>query len=520
MQKADESTSLRGGLPFAALLLALGLGLHLWRLGHWTPLPDEVNYGLSARYLIEHRTLVGHDIMFFPPLFVYLAALLQLAGTELLTSVRLISAVSGALVLPVLYVALRGLYGERTARLASLAALPLSSLHLYSRLGQVEVPALALVAGGICLLLQLVQTDQRRYAFWSGLMLGFALWVKETALGAAATAVLFLLATKPRRGRNFALLAAGWLIPAAPLILLGVATGNDLFFEVSASRGYDINMLKLSPLTNLLTTGANMGYNLFPRLFYRWEFILFAVAAPLTLLALGWQTMRGALQRHLFPLFVTSYLVVHLPFFILFSRKFDYYLLPAALLLLVGGSAEALAASTRDARRGFTDRVVVPACLVLTVLLVGFNIYSCRFLYWNRGTHRTFADAVRAVRPGSGLATSHPSLARYINDRGGLGLNVTPLFKKGSYEVAWSSATSPAVTTLLMKRNYFDALVEQPARPLDSLMSLFPKTQVTADPDWSIWLALEAETQKTGASRIVRRLRHAFRPVGVVALRR
>lgn len=503
-----------------SLLLGSGLALNLFRLGHWAPLPDEVNYALSAHHLIEHRTLLGQDIMFFPPLFVYLSALLQLSGAGLLTSVRLVSAVFGALIPPMLYLTLRSLYDDRTAGLTASATLLLFALHLYSRLGQVEILMLTLIIGGIFLLLWGMRTGRSRYAFWSGVLFGFALWAKETALGVLAAALLFLLVVGPRPKQNLALLMVGWLLPATPLILLGELSGHSLLLEVSTARGYDINMLRLSPFGNLLTTGANLGYNLFPRLFYRWEFVLFAIAAPLTMLALGWILLQGTIRKRPFPLFVACYLAIHLPFFFLFSRKFDYYLLPAAVLLLTSGVAEALAARSPAQTPGRASRVLRPVALGLAALLVGFNLYSWRFLYWNRGTHQTFAAAVATLDPNTGLATSHPSLARYISDRCSLNLHVVPLFGDGDYEIRWDTATTPSTRAVVMKRYYFDVLAEQPDRPLDSLTSVFPVRHIMTDADWSVWFACDFDSNRNVTHRLTQHLLRGIRPVGVVILRR
>ncbi|MCL6466093.1 MAG: hypothetical protein K6T77_04965, partial [candidate division WOR-3 bacterium] len=93
---AEDQRITKKDFFLALFAFVITLTVHLVRLNYWTPLPDEINYALSARHLITNRTLIGNDIMFFPPLFVYSAALLQKFGVELLLSVRLISCIAGA----------------------------------------------------------------------------------------------------------------------------------------------------------------------------------------------------------------------------------------------------------------------------------------------------------------------------------------------------------------------------------------------------------------------------------------
>lgn len=505
----------RRHLIFPGLLLLAGLLVNLIRLGKWAPLPDEVNYALCARSLITGRTLIVRDIMFFPPLFVYLAALLQLAGSELLLSVRLVSAVAGAFVVPLLYLMMLATYPERAARLAALAALPLFALHSYSRLGQVEILLLTIICTAYYLLAR--SASQIRSHDWvlAGLLLGMALWVKETALGAMAGAILFVLFAPDNRGRRFGLLLLGFLGPAMLLLGFGALTDNNLLFEITAARGHDINMLRLSPLASIAVTAANFGYNLFPRLFSPWEFVTFALLVPALIVILLIRIVRSGLARRTLPLLVLSYLAVHLPFFAVFSRKFDYYLLPAALLTLTVGTAECLSAPAP--RRGPTGRRVVLALLGTLVVL---NIVTLRLLYWNEGTHASFRSEVLKLPTATTVATSHPTLVRYISDRAGLGLVSVPVFQDSGYVPDWNVLCDTAVRFILVKRSYRAALEATPSPDLGPLAEGFTVMRETVDAVWSVQIELDTIPQPGLLNIVATRLSRLVRPAGVVLFAR
>lgn len=479
-------------------ILFLGLVINFSRLKTWAPLPDEINYAISAKNLLANRTLIGSDIMFFPPLFVYFSALLQLIGSEPLFSVRLISAAAGALIPPLFYLAGRRYFDYKTALLATLGPLSLFALHQYSRLGQVEILALLFAAAAILFLL-------RQQPVSAGVALGLGLWAKEVTLGIIASGLLFLLFF-PRRWRQIGLLLAGLAAPAGLLCLLGLLTSNNLLYEITASRGYDINMLKLAPLASLFALGANLSFNLFPRLFTPGEFLLFIALAPLTVFLLFYLVLRGALKKRPLPLLTLCYLIVHLPFFFLFTRKFDYYLLPAAILLLWTGITELIANPP--------PRLLRIAGAVLITLLVLFNLYAGQFLYYNQGTHRSFLPAVAQIPPGSGVATSHPTLVNYIAQQMGNNLKTKPLFKPNGYELNQEVFADTSIKVVLLKKYYYEKLRRQYPRTWDSLTGYFPEQQEFIDSTWSPWLSYRTGPALWEQHR--NRLAEFVKPVGVV----
>lgn len=500
---AKDQQLTRKDFFLALFVFVINLTVHLIRLNYWTPLPDEINYALSARYLITHRTLIGNDIMFFPPLFVYIAALLQKSGIELLLSVRLISAVAGALLLTSLYFALRAHYRQLTALIATGVAFSLYAFHLYSRLGQVEILMLMFILFSMTSVLY-------KKTFWAGLFLGMALWVKETALGLLLSLLIFYLLQTADRKRSIVLIFGGMAAPVILLISLGYISGQNLLFEISASRGYDINMLKLSPFTNFIATSANLGFNLFPRLFYKWEFLSFILFAPVTTLFLLSLTIIRALKLRPFPLLVTCYLLVHLTFFFFFSRKFDYYLLPAALLITAAATCE-LFEKDVPTRLRFIGKVLVS-------VLVIFNIYANSFLYFNRGTHRSFETAISNISTGTAVATSHPTLVAYLSQRSEKNLQILPLFEPRSYHLNQKALTDSTITAVIVKKYYYDRLRNTYPVDWDSLLYRFPIQEDYIDSNWSLWLI--TKNQIIRQFSFLKDLAEFAKPTGVVVLRR
>ncbi len=500
---AENGRLTRKEFFLALFVFVITLTAHLFRLNYWTPLPDEINYALSARYLVTHRTPIGNDIMFFPPLFVYIAALLQKSGSELLLSVRLISAVAGALLLASLYFALRSHYRQLTALITTGVVFSLFAFHLYSRLGQVEILLLMFIVFSITSVLY-------KKPFWAGLFLGMALWVKETALGVLLSFLIFYLLQPTNRKRSIALFFAGLAAPVILLITLGYVFGQNLLFEISASRGYDINMLKLSPFANFIATGANLSFNLFPRLFYKWEFLTFILFAPLTTLFFLSLTIFRAVKFRPFPLLVTCYLLVHLTFFFFFSRKFDYYFLPAALLITAGGTCE-LFEKEVPTRLRFIGKVLVS-------LLVIFNIYANSFLYFNRGTHQSFETAISKIPARTAVATSHPTLVAYLAQRARKYLEIVPLFEPRGYHLNQKALTDSTVTAVIVKKYYFDRLRNTYPIDWDSLLYRFPVQEDHIDSTWSLWLI--TKNQIIRQSSFLKSLAEFAKTTGVVILRR
>jgi|GEM_PF-1189724 len=500
---AEDQRLTKKDFFLALFAFVITLTVHLVRLNYWTPLPDEINYALSARHLITNRTLIGNDIMFFPPLFVYSAALLQKFGVELLLSVRLISCIAGALILTLLYLGLRAIYSRKTTLIATGITFSLFTFHLYSRLGQVEILMLMFIT------LSIMGTLHNK-PFLAGFSLGLASWTKEAALGTLLSLLIYFILQRQGRGRLLTRFLAGVTGPFILLLVFGFISGQNLLLEIMASRGYDINMLKLAPFANFIATGANLSFNLFPRLFYKWEFLAFVLLAPVTTLFFLFLTIKSGLKSRPFPLLITCYLLVHLTFFFFFSRKFDYYLLPAAMLIVLVSSCE-LFEHENSVKLQFIGKILISALVIC-------NIYADGFLYCNRGTHQSFEVAINNIPAGTAVATSHPTLLDYLSKRSKKSLKIMPLFEPASYRLNQKTLRDSTVKFVILKKFYYDRLRHTYPDDWDSLSYHFADKEEFIDFTWSLWQTTEKQMNRQ--SNLFRSLAEFAKPIGVIVLRR
>jgi len=185
-----RSAALRDG----ALLTLVALALRSWGLGAQSLWLDEVLQvrmsGLPVGDMI-HRILAGGDNS--PPLYHLLLHLVLRSGGETEAWVRGLSVLFGTAAIPLLYVLVRELAEERTARIAALL-LALSPLHIwYSQEARMYALAVTLVLAATLALVRARRAPS------------LGAWVVYTLLAAAALYTYLYVA--------FALLAHGcWLL--------------------------------------------------------------------------------------------------------------------------------------------------------------------------------------------------------------------------------------------------------------------------------------------------------------------
>jgi sugar lactone lactonase YvrE len=161
-------------------LFGLALALRLVNLdaappGLWF---DEAYHGYVARQLLEpggiHKTFIP-DIMHFGALYFYLlGAVLKVTGNTV-WALRVLPAISGALIAPLLYLLAARLYGWRVGVAAS-GLLAVSAWNItFSRFGIVSMFTVVLDVGVILCLAQAVRTGRLGYFAGSGLLMGLAL---------------------------------------------------------------------------------------------------------------------------------------------------------------------------------------------------------------------------------------------------------------------------------------------------------------------------------------------------------
>ena len=467
MSEAGEPV--RGGGAAAVVLFLVAFGLHLIRLDHWTAFPDEVGYAETAQGLLDRGAFVHESLMFFPPLFVYLAAGLQALGVELLLSVRLVSALFGAGIVAVVYLLVAGGYGRRTALWCSTAFLALLRLKEYGRLGQPETIHVFFGFLAFAFVLRWSRAPRPRDMAAAGLCLGAALWAKEVALsyalgigGYLVVALLFL--GRRLRAPDLGALVGGLALLCVPLIALGESSGNSLLFEVSGAKAFDVNMKSLGLAASVRITVQNV-------------LVMFGTPAPLAyalgiplILACGALLLRGAAQGRPVAVLSLCYVLVMLAFVTWFRTKFTYYVLPAVLLAYACALCEVVDGLAGGAERRARSLFAL-AGLILAAILAA-NVARHGELYVERGDHDSFRALLVETDFGGAIAASHTPLFRYVGAREGLGTEIHELFVGPDYELNWEALRDPGTAAVVTKAYYLERLARR--EQWVAMRALFP----------------------------------------------
>ncbi len=372
---------------------------------------DEVAYAATARRLAEQGgwlDLYGSgDLFFFPPLFNYLAGALIALGAERLAAVRLIAVVAGAGVNTLFFLLMRRHIGRRAAWIAVPWALLMPVKASYSAVGQVELPMLcAVLAAGY---VAFSGADERWRAGGSALLLAAAVWIKETALGFIP---LFLVLWFFRGERRLAFRAGVLLL----LLLLPLFVQTllphtyDLFYEVTTPVILFTGLFPDALLLNLLKQFAIEPARLFG--------FGYAIAVAFALLvAASFRSLdRKTVTADPFLAFSLLSVAVWSLFFLYFPRKFDYYLIPLSLFLLVF-VARFLAERPRTA---------IAATAVMLLLSLWAMQGFASFREDTIALREILAQAARE-KPGARVAMTLPRSGEYLAERDGMPIHIVEL---------------------------------------------------------------------------------------------
>lgn len=381
---------------------------------------DEAAYSATARRLATEggwlRLYGSGDLFFFPPLFNYLSGAIIMLGVERLAAVRLVAVLAGAGVNTLFFLLMRRHIGVRAAWIAVLWAFFMPIKASYSAVGQVELPMLCAVLAACYIAFS--DIDDRWRAVWTAVLLGAGVWIKETAIGFIP---LFIIVWIMRGERRLAV-RAGLLLffLLAPLFAQSFFPHSyDLFYEVTTPF---IRFSGLQPdmmLMNLLRQFA-----IDPGRLFGFGWAIAAAFAVLTALSFTGLTRKSVLAD---PFLSFSILGVILwsAFFLYFPRKFDYYLIPLSMLLLVF-------VARFLAKRAVFAKVATGAMAVLSL--------------WALWGFVSFRDETAALRdilaraademPGARVAMTLPRSGEYIVERDGMPLTIVELQRYSCVETA------------------------------------------------------------------------------------
>jgi 4-amino-4-deoxy-L-arabinose transferase-like glycosyltransferase len=302
------------------------------------PVYDEIAYSSTAQNIVNSGSWFNFygsdDLFFFPPLFNWFSAILITFGFERLMAVRSVTIILSSGIAPLIYLTLKksGL-DSKSSFIAAIYWIIFPGVTHYSIAGQVETPFLFFVFLSFYLFVNR-NIKPTLFLFASALSISSAVWIKETAIGFFPV-FLFMMYEK-KELKNIVKWSTFSAIFLAPLIVQSFLPHNyDMFFELSNDNITWGSISFIKPFTNigeLAGVTANLPV---------WLFILLNVVISISLIS-------GAVYcfvkyRHIelirFSLFS---LLVFIPFFALFPKKFHYYLLPVLLLFLICFSFAAL----------------------------------------------------------------------------------------------------------------------------------------------------------------------------------
>lgn len=395
-------------IPFIIYFSALFLKLVLY---NFIPLSyDEVAYSVTAQNIVQNSSWLkiynSPDLFFFPPLFNWLSAILVLSGIEQILAVRTVSILlsSGIPVLIYLLMADNS-FSKTRSFFASFMWTVLPGSIYYSVAGQVETAFLFF----ILLSAYFIQPEKSivKNIIISALSFSAAVWIKETALGFSLVfAVIFLL---DKEIRKLIIWGFSAFIFCLPLFIQSfIPNEYDLFFELNNDL---INWGMISfvkPFENIaVLTGIFSADKLFMTIF---AVLIFAIILISSAVA-----YRQSPNAFVVRFSIISNLVF-IPFFIIFPKKFEYYLLPVLLFSVV-----LLIISIKEKKGIF----------LLMAFLAVFGSYNG--LKWRSFIRNYYDETLNFIalianeKPGATIGTPTPHMAVYVSKKHNLDVKIIPL---------------------------------------------------------------------------------------------
>ena len=180
------------------ILLLCGAILFFWRLGVPGLMdPDEGRYAEIAREMLASGDFITPQLNFLPylekpPLVYWLTALSIWIGGPHEWTARLIPAVSALLGLSAVYWLARRLFGEETARLATVITATSAGYFLLGRILTLDMPLTACLTWAVALAYVAWRQEERRALFWAYLAMGLGVLTKGP-VAVVLPALIFLV---------------------------------------------------------------------------------------------------------------------------------------------------------------------------------------------------------------------------------------------------------------------------------------------------------------------------------------
>jgi hypothetical protein len=395
-------------IPLLIYFSALFLKLALY---NFIPLSyDEVAYSVTAQNIVQNGSWLNiynsPDLFFFPPLFNWLSAVFILFGFEQVAAVRTVSMLfsSGIPVLIYLLMKESG-FSKMRSFFASFLWTVLPGSIYYSVAGQVETAFLFF----ILLSAYFIQPDKRvvKNIIISACCFSAAVWIKETALGFSLVfAVIFLLDKELKKLMIWGFSAFTFCLPL--FIQSFIPNEYDLFFELNNDL---INWGMISLVKPFENIAVLAGFFSIDKLFMT----IFVVLTVVFIFISSAIAYKKSSSSFIVRFSIISNLVF-IPFFIIFPKKFEYYLLLTLLFSIM-----LFVISLKEKKEIFVF-------IALFAVLGSYNGLKWRSFIRNYYDETlNFITLVANENPGATIGTPTPHMAVYVSKKHNLNVKIVPL---------------------------------------------------------------------------------------------
>lgn len=369
------------------------------------PAYDEAAYSICARNIADNGGWLNlynsTDLFFFPPLFNWLGALLIKTGMEQLSAVRMVSMVfsSGIPVMIYLLMSKAGA-GFKSSIAASFVWIVLPGSFVYGVTGQAESPFIFFSL----LSIRLLAVSDRKYLHivLSAFSLAIAVWFKETAV-AFAPVLLFQMVLK-KDARGCAVWSSAFVLFISPLLFQTFVPHHyDLFYEISNDLLNWNSASAVLPFSNIASiAGAGMS-----------KTAAFAVFIVIVISSVAvFRNNRDVPEVR--SILLSNFVLIL--FFMLFPKKFEYYMLPSVVFSLI---TLFLSISKRTAAVTFA---------VVVLSAVSVSGYGVRSAGWSGYSDiQALLKRAEISTPGAVIGTPTPHIQKYIISSQNMNISVYPL---------------------------------------------------------------------------------------------
>lgn len=371
---------------------------------------DEVAYSITAKEIVQNGGWLNlynsNNLFFFPPLFNWLSAILIMVGFEQIAAVRTVSMVlSSGIPLLIYLIMTDGGFSKKKSFFASLLWTIIPGSLFYSIAGQVETAFLFF----ILMSAYFIQPEKRsvKNLIISALFFSLAVWIKETALGFSLVFAAVILIDK--EVKKLLIWGASVFVICLPLFIQSfIPNEYDLFFELSNDL---INWGMISFLKPFENIAVLAGFHFS----YGWMMTLTSVFVICMITFVSAMTFKSFRKTFIVRFSLFSNLVF-IPFFIIFPKKFEYYLLPVLLFSMI-----LFVISLKEKKEIF---------LLIFIVALFASVNGLQWRSFIRNYYDETVDLLTIAadeKPGSTIGTPTPHMAIYAKEKHNLNVEIVPL---------------------------------------------------------------------------------------------